>query len=53
VKLVISTDAHSVRGLGVMRCGVLQARRAGLTAADVVNTLPWNEFRKVIGHSST
>jgi DNA polymerase (family 10) len=38
VKLVISTDAHSTRGLDVMRCGILQARRAGLTKADVVNT---------------
>ena len=40
VKLVISTDAHSTRGLDVMRCGVLQARRAGLEAKDVVNTRP-------------
>lgn len=38
VKLVISTDAHSTNGLDVMRCGVLQARRAGLEAADVANT---------------
>lgn len=38
VKLVISTDAHSVAGLDVMRCGVLQARRAGLTAEDIANT---------------
>jgi len=45
VRVVISTDAHSVRGLDVMRCGVLQARRAGLAAADVVNTLPWDAFR--------
>jgi DNA polymerase (family X) len=38
VKLVISTDAHSTAGLDVMRCGVLQARRAGLEAGDVANT---------------
>ncbi|MCE9631595.1 MAG: DNA polymerase/3'-5' exonuclease PolX [Planctomycetia bacterium] len=38
VKLVISTDAHSTRGLDVMRCGVLQARRAGLEKHDVANT---------------
>ena len=38
VKLVISTDAHSTRGFDVLRCGVLQARRAGLEAKDVVNT---------------
>lgn len=40
VKLVISTDAHSTRGFDVMRCGVLQARRAGLEAKDVINTRP-------------
>lgn len=38
VKLVISTDAHSTRGLDVMRCGILQARRAGLERDDVANT---------------
>jgi DNA polymerase (family 10) len=38
VKLVISTDAHSIRGLDVMRCGILQARRGGLEAADVANS---------------
>ena len=38
VKLAISTDAHSTAGLDVMRCGILQARRAGLEARDVVNT---------------
>ena len=38
VKLVISTDAHSTAGLDVMRCGILQARRAGLEAEDVANT---------------
>ena len=38
VKLVISTDAHSTRGLDVMRCGIHQARRAGLERDDVANT---------------
>jgi DNA polymerase (family 10) len=38
VKIVISTDAHSTRGLDVLRCGILQARRAGLEAKDVANT---------------
>lgn len=53
VRMVISTDAHSVRGLGVMRCGVLQARRAGLTSVDVVNALGWNDFRNLLGPRST
>ena len=48
VPIVISTDAHSTGGMEVMCHGVRQARRAGLTAADVANTRPWDEFRKLI-----
>jgi DNA polymerase (family 10) len=48
IPIVISTDAHSIDGLDVMQYGVLQARRGGLTAADVANTLPWNKFTKLI-----
>jgi DNA polymerase (family X) len=40
VAIVISTDAHSVRGLGNMRLAVHTARRGWATAADVVNTRP-------------
>ena len=47
VKLVISTDAHSIRGLDVMRCGILQARRAGLEAEDVANTRTLAALRKL------
>jgi DNA polymerase (family X) len=49
VPLVISTDAHSPYGLEVMRHGVQQARRAGLSAADVANTLPWKDFQRLLG----
>jgi DNA polymerase (family 10) len=38
VRLAVSTDAHSVRGLGNMVLGVATARRGWATAADVVNT---------------
>jgi len=38
IPIVINTDAHSTSGLDCMRYGVLQARRAGLTKQDVVNT---------------
>ncbi len=48
VKLVISTDAHSTRGLDVMRCGILQARRAGLEAKDVANTRPLPALRTLM-----
>lgn len=49
VPIVISSDAHSVEGLEVLRYGVMQARRAGLTAADVANALPWKELKKLLG----
>ncbi|HEY2768955.1 MAG TPA: histidinol-phosphatase, partial [Solirubrobacteraceae bacterium] len=40
VTIVVSTDAHSIRGLGNMPLGVATARRGWATAADVLNTLP-------------
>ncbi len=40
VPIVVSTDAHSVRGLGNMRLAVHTARRGWATAADIVNTRP-------------
>ncbi len=40
VRIVISTDAHGAEQLELMRYGVEQARRAWLTADDVLNTLP-------------
>ncbi|MCU0961368.1 MAG: DNA polymerase/3'-5' exonuclease PolX [Pirellulaceae bacterium] len=51
VPIVICTDAHSVEGLDVMRYGVLQARRAGLTAADVANTRSWSQLRQLLGRA--
>jgi DNA polymerase (family 10) len=48
VKLVISTDAHSTKGLDVMRCGILQARRAGLEAEDIANTRSLAGLRKLM-----
>ena len=48
VKFAISTDAHSTIGLDVMRCGILQARRAGLEARDVVNTMPLSKLKEII-----
>ena len=44
VKIVINTDAHHTSHLEKMRFGVLQARRAWLTAEDVLNTLPADQF---------
>jgi DNA polymerase (family 10) len=46
IPIVISSDAHSTSGLDVLRYGVLQARRAGLTAQDVANTQPWSKIKR-------
>ncbi len=45
-RIVISTDSHRTTELDFMRCGIEQARRAGLEAGDVVNTLPFEEMRR-------
>lgn len=47
IPIVINTDAHHIDGLGVMRFGILQARRGGLVAADVANTLDVNAFEEL------
>jgi DNA polymerase (family X) len=44
VKVVISTDSHDARALANMHYGVTMARRAWLTAKDVINTLPVEQF---------
>jgi DNA polymerase (family 10) len=48
VRLMISSDAHSQNALGSTRWGVVQARRAWLTADDVLNTRPFDLFRSML-----
>ena len=48
IPIVISTDAHATTELAQMRYGILQARRAGLTKADVANTRPWSAMKKLL-----
>lgn len=48
VKIVINTDAHHTGHMEKIKYGVLQARRAWLTKADVLNTLPVAEFAKAM-----
>ncbi len=48
VRLTIDTDAHRITELEFMNFGVFVARRAGLTKDDVLNTLPYERFRKAI-----
>ena len=48
VKVVISTDSHNASNLAYIRYGVTTARRAWLSRADVINTLPVNEFLEAL-----
>lgn len=48
IPIVISSDAHSPEGLDVLRYGILQARRAGLTKQDVANTRTWGQMKKLL-----
>ena len=45
VRFVLSTDSHTPTNLTFMRYAVDLARRAGLEAADILNTRPLEEFR--------
>jgi DNA polymerase (family 10) len=51
VKIVINTDSHHTSHMEKIRFGVLQARRAWLTASDVLNTLPVEKFAKAMKHT--
>jgi DNA polymerase (family 10) len=44
VPIVVSSDAHRLHELAHVELGVAQARRAWLTAAQVLNTRPWREI---------
>lgn len=44
--LVIDSDAHGQAGFAALADGVTVARRAWLEAGDVLNTRPFDEFRK-------
>jgi len=48
VRLVISSDAHSATALGGLRWGVTVARRAWLTAGDVLNTRPIADLKAAL-----
>ncbi len=50
--IVLDSDSHGVDGLG-RRFGVFQARRAWLTAKDVLNALPWKKFEKEVLRKKT
>ncbi len=53
VRFVLSTDSHQPNNLTFMKYAVDLARRAGLEAADILNTRPLAEFRKGLKRAAT
>lgn len=51
VKIVINTDSHHTSHMEKIRFGILQARRAWLTAEDVLNTMPAEKFATAMKHA--
>jgi len=47
IPIVINSDAHRVGGFEVARYGIATARRAWLTAAQVVNAGPWSAIESI------
>jgi DNA polymerase (family X) len=48
IPFVVSVDAHSTAGFGVLRYGVTMARRGGLQKSEVLNTLPAAQFMAAV-----
>ncbi len=49
VKMVISTDAHTLNHLSFIRFGIATARRAWLEKKDILNTQSLKEIEKILG----
>lgn len=48
IPFVLSADAHSAEAMDVVPFGVRLARRAGVTADEVLNTLPSDSFMRAV-----
>ncbi|MFW6131056.1 MAG: DNA polymerase/3'-5' exonuclease PolX [Candidatus Aminicenantaceae bacterium] len=48
IKLAITTDAHSINDLNLIKFGIGQARRGWLEPEDVLNTKNWKELKKFL-----
>jgi DNA polymerase (family 10) len=47
VMIAVSTDSHSTGELDLVRCGLDQARRAGLRKSDILNALAWHKLQRL------
>lgn len=48
VKLAVDTDSHATSSFDYIRFGIDQARRAWLSASDVINTRPLPKLRQIL-----
>ncbi|PNT89541.1 DNA polymerase/3'-5' exonuclease PolX [Coxiella burnetii] len=48
IKMVVSTDAHSINQLANIKFGIDTARRGWLEKKDVINTYPLTELKKLL-----
>ena len=48
VMIAVSTDSHSTGEFGLIRCGLDQARRAGLEKSAILNCLPWPQLQRLL-----
>jgi DNA polymerase (family 10) len=47
VMIAVTTDSHSTGELDLVRCGLDQARRAGLRKSDILNALAWLKLQSL------
>jgi DNA polymerase (family 10) len=47
VMIAVTTDSHSTGELDLVRCGLDQARRAGLRKSDILNALAWLKLQRL------
>jgi histidinol phosphatase-like PHP family hydrolase len=45
--IAVNTDAHGTGELPLIRCGIDQARRAGLEKTAVLNSFPWQKLQRL------
>ena len=48
VKLAVTSDGHSVGALAYPELGIAQARRAWMTADQVLNTRTWKQIERLL-----
>jgi DNA polymerase (family X) len=47
VMIAVSTDAHSMGEFALIRCGIDQARRAGLEKSSILNCQSWTKLQRL------